>query len=317
MSPRLFLLAGVFFASLLRAEITPAQQEIIEELLELREEKAFKEACEKAAALGVPRQAILEAQFLYLVDQADRAELAAFSDTLAAAQKDFEIDNSLIFSVPEDFAAIVEYTRALAALERADQAAFKKHITEAFWLSPKQSQIFGQHIEKLRRDEYMAGLRLDLQRPYPFLTQAEKSTSLAQVLGEAPILILHFWSPWSPESEATLPDFRLTCQALAKHRLPVASILAHGNPDSENDARLFAKGQAMNIPCTWLLDHPEKSLTNELRVQTIPTFAIVSREGRILFHGTPNEADFWEEIKKHAPTFQRPDSFQRPPSFGD
>lgn len=38
----------------------------------------------------------------------------------------------MLFAVKEDFARIVQYTKALVALQKNQMTLFKKHITEAF-----------------------------------------------------------------------------------------------------------------------------------------------------------------------------------------
>lgn len=38
----------------------------------------------------------------------------------------------MLFAVKEDFASIVQYTKALAALQKNQMTLFEKHITEAF-----------------------------------------------------------------------------------------------------------------------------------------------------------------------------------------
>ncbi len=38
----------------------------------------------------------------------------------------------MLFAVREDFASIVQYTKALSALQKNEITLFKKHITEAF-----------------------------------------------------------------------------------------------------------------------------------------------------------------------------------------
>lgn len=298
-----------------QAEIKAEHQKVIEHLLEERDPAAFEKACTDAALAGVPRQAVLEAKFLYLIDVGDRARLAALSDELAASEKDFNIEDSIVFSVPEDFSAIVEYTRALRALENNKPDEFKKHITEAFWLSPKQSQVFGQHVERQRLVEIMSQLVIDLDADYALLLKPEEKTSLRAQLADSPALLLHFWSPWSPEAETSLPDFRKTTLELKKQKIPVVSILFNGPEEVLADARLFAKGQAMNIPTTWLLDQRKNSLAHKLRILQLPTFVLLSPDGKILFNGDPSQEDLWLEIKKLAPNFIRPDSFRNPDAF--
>ena len=57
-------------------------EKIIQALFECEDEKALKEAITSAQEAGTPRQAILEARFLFLVDQGDFAAVAALGPVL-------------------------------------------------------------------------------------------------------------------------------------------------------------------------------------------------------------------------------------------
>ena len=49
--------------------------------------------------------------------------------------------------------------QGLAAMKKGDEAAFKQHITEAFWTSPEQAQLSGLDIDT-RSDIYALGVLL-------------------------------------------------------------------------------------------------------------------------------------------------------------
>ena len=72
----------------------------------------------------------------------------------------FDPNHSEVFALKDDWLAIIHYGQALAALEKNNKGDFKKHITEAFWLSPRQAQAFGPHIERLQLEEAMQSVKL-------------------------------------------------------------------------------------------------------------------------------------------------------------
>src|SRR5690606_22426059 len=114
------------------------------------------------------------------------------------------------------------------ALLKGDRDGFKKHITEAFWLSPRQGAAFAPHIERLRLKDAMAKLRIDFSLPLPDLTG--KQTSLAELSEGSKALVLHFFSPWSRECEESMPDFRAVAAELAKHKIAVVSVVGEPVP---------------------------------------------------------------------------------------
>ena len=64
-------------------------------------------------------------------------------------------------------------------------------------------------------------------------------------------------------------------------------------------------------PGAWLIDHKEKPLVRELRVQSLPIFVLVSNEGKILFNGDPTDDGLWDALKKVDPLVVRPEMIDR------
>lgn len=286
------------------APLTP-QEKLIQALFESEDEKSMTVAIEKAKEGKVANQAILEARFLFLVDQQDLAAVAALAPELEKQRAAFQIDDSVIFSVPEEFSAIIEFCHALGALEISDQVGFKKHITEAFWLSPRQAAAFAPHIERLRQEEAMAKLKIDFTQN--FAQQGDgKKVSLTILANDSKHLVVHFWSPWSNECEANLPDFIAMAQELTHNKIPVASVLIEPGADALKVAREFRAGiKAKNVG-NWIVDNSKSSLAQKLRVQDLPTVALLTREGRVLFSGHPSKDGLWDALRKVAPKVKRP-----------
>jgi hypothetical protein len=284
----------------------PPKRAALERMLSERGTPAtFEAAIKKAREQGVGDQAILEARFLYHVDRREDDKIAAMLPEFLKRKDDFKIEQSEIFAVKEDWLAVVEYVQAIADLKKNDRDGFKKHITEAFWLSPRQASAFAPHIDRLRMEEAMRTVKIDRSLKLPSLL-ANEPLELGTLMRDHKALLLHFWSPLSRESEASMPDFKVTATELEKHGVAVASLLAESTPDAVKDAKETVKGLGDKPPGVWLLDREKDSLLRLLRIQELPTMVLVSPEGSILFNGHPSEDELWDALSKLAPDVKRP-----------
>lgn len=298
----------LFFSVSIFAQDKAQRDALVGALFEAPDAAAFEKAFAAAKAGKIPNQILVEARFLYLVDHADRATLAAFAPTLREQLKKDQMNDSVIFAVKEDFMAVYEYTLALGALEKNNSTAFKKHITEAFWLSPSQAGVFGPHINEHRLAKTMGNLKLDLKQELEFQSKESKKTSFKKLLGDSPAIALHFWTPWSQESVNSFPDFLATSEVLQKNNLPSASILITGNAESRNDADLFLADYKSPLPGSWLIEAKENRLSTTLRIANFPTIVLIAKDGTVLFHGDPGANKFWTQLKKISPNITRPHS---------
>lgn len=291
------------------AEVTAAaRQAALEKILSERgSPAALDRAITAARAAGVSGQAMLEARFLYHVDRREDEAIAAMLPDVLKQREAFKLEDSAIFSVEEDWLAVVEYVQAIAALGKGDKIAFKKHITEAFWLSPRQAAAFSPHIESLRLEERMAIVRIDFSIRLAPVSGVEPVTLGALIDGKK-ALLLHFWSPWSRECDAAMPDFIATAGLLASSGIAVVSLLPDGTPELLADAGEMIRPHR-GKPCgAWLIDPKRESLARQMRVQNLPTMIIASTEGKVLFNGNPADERFWNTLNKIDARLTRPAS---------
>jgi hypothetical protein len=267
--------------------------------------ETFEAAVKKAREQGVGEQAVLEATFLYHVDRREDDKLAAMLPEFLKRKDSFKLEESEIFAVREDWLAVVEYVQAIAALKKDDRDGFKKHITEAFWLSPRQGSAFAPHIDRLRLDEAMRDLKVDPSAKLAPLFDAEP-VELAVLMKDRKALLFHFWSPWSRECEDSMPDFKVTALELQKNGIAVASLLSESTPDALGDARKIVTALGARPPGAWLVDREKDSLHRMLRIQSVPSMVLVSPEGRVIFNGHPSEDRLWEALETIAPEIKRP-----------
>jgi thiol-disulfide isomerase/thioredoxin len=280
-------------------------QPVLERMFSERESpEQFEKAIRAARALGASDQAVLEARFLWHVDRREDAALAAMLPEFLERRNTFELGDSEIFAVREDWLAVVEYVQAIAALEKDDRAAFKRHITEAFWLSPRQGAAFAPHIERLRLDDAMRKVKVDFSLPLRTLEGA--ATTLGKLAGDDKAVVLHFFSPWSRECEASMPDLLATAEELAKHGIRVVNVIVEAEPEALEEARGLLRDQAAVARQAWVADNRERPLSRTLRVQNVPVMALVTPGGRVAFNGHPAEDALWQALERIAPEIRRP-----------
>lgn len=255
---------------------------------------------------GIAAQAILEARFLYHVDRREDDAIAAMLPEFTARRDTFAIEDSAIFALKEDWHAVVEYVQAIAALKKGDKDGFKSHITEAFWLSPRQASAFAPHIDRMRLEEAMRQIRIDFGTRLTDLDGAP--VLLKEQLAGRKAMVLHFWSPASPACEASMPDYAATAKALGEKGIAMVSIMPGEPPAVLTAARALFAAPGSRPPGAWLADRPENPLARELRVQALPVFVLVSNEGRVLFNGEPADDGFWDALKAIDPQLARPDA---------
>ena len=306
------------FISVAAAEITPAPEHdslggsprelALDNLLsERNSKKALDEAIAAAHRVGISNQAILEARFLYHVDRREDGDIAAMLPEFVKQRADFKLADSAIFSVKEDWLAVNEYVEAINSLSKGDKDAFKTHITEAFWLSPRQASAFAPHIERMRLDESMRSVKIDFDTQWVTLGGGEAVT-LKSLMKDRKAMVIQFWSPTSRECEGSLPDYAITAKALLTKGIAMVSLLTEGSATVLTDARKIILPLGDKPPGSWLIDQKDKPLALELRIRTLPTFVLISNEGKILFNGDPTDDGLWEALKKIDPQIIRPDS---------
>ena len=130
--------------------------------------------------------------------------------------------------------------------------------------------------------------------------------SLASLAGNSKYHVVHFWSPWSEQCEANLPDFIAMTEELARNKIPVTSVMIETGPEALKAAKEFHAGIKTENLGNWIVDNSETSLARKLRVVELPTVALLTLEGGVLFSGHPSDAAFWNALTKVAPEVKRP-----------
>ncbi|MDB6079594.1 MAG: hypothetical protein JWO82_3341 [Akkermansiaceae bacterium] len=286
------------------AKASPKRTALEKMLSERGSQADFDQAVTAAKKQGATDEAVLEARFLYLVDRHNDDKLVELLPQFLEKKDKFNIADSEIFAVREDWLAVVEYLESLAALKKGDKDGFKKHITEAFWLSPRQGSAFAPHIDRLRLDEAMKSVKIQPALSFDFLSGSGK-TAFAELAKDKKAVVLHFWSPWSRECEESMPDFKAVAAELGKNDIAVVSLLVESSPEVLTDAKAMLASLG-DIPGAWLKGDAAATLSHTLRIQSVPAMVLISTEGVVIYNGEPSDPGLWSELKKLAPAIKRP-----------
>ena len=303
------LLLTAFLSLILPAftqELPNDREKILEALLNAPDRTSLDQAIKAGKAAGLPDQLFLEARFVLLVNEDDRVALATLSSELEAHLPKFSLDDTMLFAVKEDFASIVQYTKALAALQNNDTTLFKKHITEAFWLAPSHATQFAPLIDDMRINEAMKKITLDLNLEFEDQRVKGESKSLKAIAGGSPAFLIHFWSPWASQAMAIMDEFQIISGSLIKNNIPVASILLSSTTEARRAGDDLVARKKQGNTAHWLVDTEKFSLGSLMRVSSFPTVVLVSNKGEILFNGDPANRRLWEIMTAINPEITEP-----------
>lgn len=303
------LLLTAFLSLILPAftqELPNDREKILEALLNAPDRTSLDQAIKAGKAAGLPDQLFLEARFVFLVNEDDRVALATLSSELEAHLPKFSPDDTMLFAVKEDFASIVQYTKALAALQDNDTTLFKKHITEAFWLAPSHATQFAPLIDDIRINEAMKKITLDLNLKFEDQRLKSESKSLKAIAGGSPAFLIHFWSPWASQAMAIMDEFQIISGSLIKNNIPVASILLSSTTEARRAGDDLVARKKQGNTAHWLVDTEKFSLGSLMRVSSFPTVVLVSNKGKILFNGDPANRRLWEILTAINPEITEP-----------
>ncbi len=279
------------------------KEEVIQKLFNTREKKEFAIATEAAKKIGVSSQAILEAAFLYHIDQANYSEIIKLTSQFKKLSEDFDSKDSKIFASKQDWLSVIEYGNALKALDEKNIPLFKKHIQEAFWLSPNQAGGFAPHINQLHTRNAMKSVQLKLDQKV-FQVNEAKPISFRKMLAGKEALLLRFWSPWSRQVDQDHPLNLHLAKQCTENKISFASILISQDPQGIKDTLEIINEVAKDLPSYWLADEDNSALTKLLRVTDLPTIVIVSTEGKILYNGTLENKELWTVLTKLNPSIK-------------
>jgi thiol-disulfide isomerase/thioredoxin len=252
----------------------------------------FTKLTDEEKKSGASAQLLAEAKLMWGLRQKDTEFLMQIMPELEAAAKDFKKEESAGFRSVEEFRALISYFRALDAASHGDEAGLKEHITEAFWQSPEQADLFAQTVTFFRTQAKMAKITVDMKTP--LTTSKSESTTLDTVRGKNKAVLLDFWASWCRPCMELMPELRKKAVYLAEYGIAVAGI------NTESDQRIAEKVREEKgmDGVTWLVEPNGKPFSELLQISSIPRMILLSPEGRVLFNGHPQDPALWIALKK-------------------
>lgn len=268
-------------------------------------EKELQALAKEANKIGVPRQQIIEAKLVWGLRQQNTPFLAKILPEVEILAGSFDPANAAAIPNAETLKAFIAYIKALKAADAHDAAGFKKNILEAIWLSPQQSAVFLQAMEKFQLEAKMAALVIDLK--IPLTTSMGEATTLKDQLGSKKALLIDFWASWCGPCMALMPALKEKAKALSSHGIVVAA-MNKDDASAEATAEATAERIRLELDATlpWLVEPAERPYTKELEIATIPRMVLLSPEGKVLFNGHPEDPALWVALKKIDSTIEAP-----------
>ena len=282
--------------------ITPEQREMLQNLFNPENSvEKMGQLLEAAAKAGMSEQVLLEAQLVWGLRRGDIGMLTTLLPELEALARRFDPRQSAGIPSVEELQGLIHYVKAMVARQQGDEAAFKKHITEAFWQNPTSAQMFAQAVESMKREKKMETMKLDLE---VVLTSSEgEATTLKDQLAGNKALLLDFWASWCGPCIALMPELRKKGEQLSKHGVVVVAM----NTDSQNAEAVADKVRRekdMTLP--WLVEPEDRPYSTVLEIKSIPAMVLVTPDGKVLFFGHPQSPDLWQALKKIDPSIEGP-----------
>jgi thiol-disulfide isomerase/thioredoxin len=264
-------------------------------------EPELLQAAKDANKAGLPRQQIIEAKLIWGLRTQNTAWLVKILPELEILAANFDVTQSAGIKSADDIRAFVEYTKGLQAQEKKDEAGFKKHMQEAFWLSPSQSPLFAQTVEKLRRESKMATTKIDLQ--IVLAMSNGETTTLQDLMAGKKALLVDFWASWCGPCMQLMPELKKKAEHLKKHGVVVAGM----NKDDEKAESVAEKVRSeQGIEFPWLIEPAERPFTKLLEIDSIPRMILIGPDGKVLYNGHPQDPGLWSALKKIDPEIQAP-----------
>lgn len=258
-------------------------------------------ATKEAGIAGVPRQQVLEAKLIWGLRKQDTAWLVKMLPELEVLAKNFDPTQSAGIKSADDIRAFIAFTKALQALEKKDEAAYKTNILEAIWLSPQQAQLFAQSIDKGRRETKMAAMKIDLQLVIA-MSNGETTTLADQMAGKKAVL-LDFWASWCGPCMQLMPELKKKAEQLSQHGIVVAGM----NKDDEKAEAVAEKVRSeQEIEFPWLIEPADRPFSKLLEIDSIPRMILISPDGKVLYNGHPQDPGLWSALQKIDPAIKAP-----------
>jgi thiol-disulfide isomerase/thioredoxin len=265
------------------AEATPPEQLVMTLFRRETTPEEYDAALARANAAGVSAQVLLESQIVRSFYSQDKDKLVSLKIPLQNFGPNLDLKNSQLFVARSDYESMLEAIRALEAEQQDDAAGFEKHIKQALWLSPPLYQpLFLSWLNEYRQNEAMKKIIVPLDTKLPMAAGGE--TTLQNLMGDNKAMLLDFWASWCAPCMVLMDDLKAKGEALAPQGVVVVGL----NTEASTEKATAVKEQE-KITMPWLVEPESMPYSSLLSVEGIPRMVLITREGKVLFNGHPND----------------------------
>lgn len=267
------------------------------------DEEHFSRLIMAARRLNIAEQTLREARLFYYLGSQDEQGLASLADEFSAEAEKFKEKDSELYSRKQDWLAAVSFLQAIKKRLSGDTEGFEERIKNAFWLSPRQAALFSPFV-------YKHHVRLVLDREkisdsFALFSITGESGNFSKWKAKYKGVIFHFISLWNKECAEAMPDFLETKKELNLHGFKVITVIVQSPEKIKMELPNYLRRTKLP-PDDLYYDLQENSLAGRLCVEKLPSMALVSSSGKVLFSGRPNESEFWKKLHKLNPSLKRP-----------
>jgi hypothetical protein len=295
MQPRFFILF-LALSTLLSAQ-QGREQSMIGDLRTAPDRAAFEGALATAKKAEMSPQMLSEAKLLFGLRTQDTGYLVALLPELDAVGLDFTASHSLMgVRTVDQWRGLVAYVRALRAAEAKDEDTFREEINAAMWQCPQQASLFGSAVARFQLQQKMQRWTVDFSHP---LTEVgARGTTLGDALGTQSALVLLFWETDDERSRSILTRMN----GIAKHvRLSGIGVLGIHVQGGKGEPLAEKVRKELKIDWPWTFVPDDQALVRAIEVDEFPRAVVLTRQGKVIFHGHPLEPSLWQALKRVAP----------------
>lgn len=245
---------------------------------------------------------MMEARALFGIRMQDAAYVISLVPELESAALSFKPQPSMAgITTMEQWRGLVSYARAMNALEHRDEESFREHVSQGLWEFPQQGELFGSLVEKFQLQGKMDQWVIDFATP--LLESGATETTLSNIIGSRKAVLLVFWAGESEESAQTLMAAQKLSDQLRRSSIVVAAVNSAAG-DAENITEKLREKMKLTLPC--MIESSLRLLVRQMEITSMPRAILITQQGRVIFHGHPQDQSIWKALKRVAPTIQPP-----------
>jgi len=273
------------------------EPELAAVLAELRlyegDREGFEKHAKAALLAGVPEPLIKFVRLQYAISNGDPTELC---EAVTAVESNRDAVAVLVGG-DANANLFLHVAKARLAEASGDDEAVRNSYMQAFWANPQQASLAATMAAAYQRRQQIASVHLPVTTR--LATSSGQELTLAKLLEGHGAVLLNFWASWCGPCVQTMEDFKVLAQSLADRGIASAGVNL-----GESAAIAESMRNRFEIEIPWLVDPGKGGFAELLRIERIPHWVLIGRNGEILFDGGPNDPGMETAIRQIAPVGQ-------------